>query len=205
MRPTLIIALLSALFVATHIGMATARTRAWMVNRLGENRFIAPYSAVASTQFGVLLAYYAAHRFDGAASLDSGATPSIRWALIAVIAVGIRLMGGSLVSTPTRLSVSSGITSASRMELSELPRTRFLLARFCLGPSMRSSRRISTGLSSFRRWRPGRGRRTPSGWQTSSAWRRGLPALSRNHVGCHSQQSSRADSVSRGRDYLSED
>ena len=29
---------------------------------------------------------------------------------------------------------------------------------------------------------PGRGRRTLSGWQTSPARRRGLPALSRNHV-----------------------
>jgi hypothetical protein len=45
MQPTLIIALLSALLVATHIGMATARTRAWMVSRLGENRFVALYSA----------------------------------------------------------------------------------------------------------------------------------------------------------------
>jgi hypothetical protein len=41
MQPTLIIALLSALFVATHIGMASARTRAWMVSQLGENRFVA--------------------------------------------------------------------------------------------------------------------------------------------------------------------
>ncbi len=100
MQPTLIIALLSALFVATHIGMATARIRTWMVNRLGENRFVALYSALASAQFGVLLAYYAAHRFDGAAGLGLGATPSIRWALIAVIAVGLTLMGGSLVGYP---------------------------------------------------------------------------------------------------------
>ena len=96
MQPTLIIALLSALFVATHIGMATARTRAWMVNRLGENRFVVLYSAVASAQFALLLAYYADHRFDGAAGLGLGATPLIRWALVAVIAVGITLMGGGL-------------------------------------------------------------------------------------------------------------
>ena len=100
MQPTLIIALLSALFVATHIGMATARTRAWMVSRLGEKRFVVLYSAVASAQFGLLLAYYAAHRFDGAAGLRLGAAPAIRWALIAVIAVGITLMGGSLAGYP---------------------------------------------------------------------------------------------------------
>jgi hypothetical protein len=39
-EPTLIIALLSALFVATHIGM---RSRAWMVSWLAENWFVAPY------------------------------------------------------------------------------------------------------------------------------------------------------------------
>jgi uncharacterized membrane protein len=99
-EPTLIIALLSALFVATHIGMATARTRAWMVSRLGEKRFVVLYSAVASAQFGLLIAYYAAHRFDGAAGLRLGAAPAIRWALIAVIAVGITLMGGSLAGYP---------------------------------------------------------------------------------------------------------
>lgn len=43
MEPTMIIALLSALFVATHIGMASTRSRAWMVSRLGENWFVALY------------------------------------------------------------------------------------------------------------------------------------------------------------------
>jgi hypothetical protein len=36
-EPTMIIGLLSALFVATHIGMAPTRSRAWMVSRLCEN------------------------------------------------------------------------------------------------------------------------------------------------------------------------
>jgi uncharacterized membrane protein len=100
MQTTLIIALLSALFVATHIGMATARIRAWMVSRLGEQGFLALYSAVASAEFAILLAYYAAHRFDGAAGLCLGATPAIRWALIVAVAVGITLMGGGLVGYP---------------------------------------------------------------------------------------------------------
>ena len=43
MGPRLIIALLSALFVATQIGMASTRSRAWMVSRLGENWFVALY------------------------------------------------------------------------------------------------------------------------------------------------------------------
>ena len=40
MEPTLIVALLSALLVATHIGMASTRCRAGMVSRLGENWFV---------------------------------------------------------------------------------------------------------------------------------------------------------------------
>jgi hypothetical protein len=39
-EPTMIIALLSALFVATDIGMASTRRRAWMVSRLDENWFL---------------------------------------------------------------------------------------------------------------------------------------------------------------------
>jgi hypothetical protein len=42
-EPTLIIALLSALWVATHIRMASTRCRAGMVSRLGENWFLAVY------------------------------------------------------------------------------------------------------------------------------------------------------------------
>jgi len=43
MEPTLIIALLSSPFVANHIGMASTRSRAWMVSRLGENWLVALY------------------------------------------------------------------------------------------------------------------------------------------------------------------
>jgi len=42
-EPTVIIALLSALLVATHIGMASTRCRAGMVSRLGKNWFVALY------------------------------------------------------------------------------------------------------------------------------------------------------------------
>jgi NnrU protein len=56
MQPTLIIALLSTLFVATHIGMATARTRAWMVSRLGENRFVLLYSVTLGLEAPTRLA-----------------------------------------------------------------------------------------------------------------------------------------------------
>ena len=43
MEPALIIALLSALFVATHIGMASTRSRACMVSQPGENWLVAIY------------------------------------------------------------------------------------------------------------------------------------------------------------------
>ena len=43
MGPTLIIALVSAQWFATHIGKASTRCRAWMVSRLSENWFVALY------------------------------------------------------------------------------------------------------------------------------------------------------------------
>jgi hypothetical protein len=42
-EPTMTIALLSALFVATHIRMASTRSRAWLVSRLGK-KLVALYS-----------------------------------------------------------------------------------------------------------------------------------------------------------------
>ena len=43
MERTLTIVLLSALLVATHIGMASTRCGAGMASRLGENWFVALY------------------------------------------------------------------------------------------------------------------------------------------------------------------
>ena len=133
MSSTLIIVLLSALFVATHIGMATARTRAWMVNRLGESGFLTLYSIVASAQFGILIAYYAAHRFDGAAGFGVGATPAIRWALIAVVVVGITLMGGSLVGYPDSPFGVSGHHFREPYGLERITRHGFFAGTFMLG------------------------------------------------------------------------
>jgi hypothetical protein len=42
-QPTLIIALLSALFVQPTSELASTWSRAWMVSRLGENWFVALY------------------------------------------------------------------------------------------------------------------------------------------------------------------
>ncbi len=44
MEPALMIAPLSAPFVATHIGVASTRSRVWLVSRLGANWFVAVYS-----------------------------------------------------------------------------------------------------------------------------------------------------------------
>src|SRR5579863_3468825 len=133
MQSTLIVALLSALFVATHIGMATTRTRAWMVSRLGENRFVDLYSVVASAQFGLLVAYYAAHRFDAAAGLSMGATPSIRWALVAVIAAGIVLMGGSLAGYPSSPFSVRAHNFREPYGIERITRHGFFVGTFMLG------------------------------------------------------------------------
>ena len=206
MQPTMTIALLSALFVATHIGMAAARTRAWMVSRLGENLFVGLYSAVASAQFGLLLAYYAAHRFEGAAGLGLGATPAIRGALIAVIAVGITLMGGSLAGYPDSPFSALAHNFREPYGIERITRHPFFAGTFCSEPPMGSLRRISTGPSSFRRWRS-----WP--WQAhairtanfSSAEARPIGTISKPRRCCHSRQLSRADSASCGANYRSED
>lgn len=96
MQSTLIIALLCALFVATHIGLASAGVRAWMIDRLGESRWIWTYAVIASVLFGLMTTYFAAHRFDGPPGPGLGALPAMRWILIAASVAGMALMGSIL-------------------------------------------------------------------------------------------------------------
>ena len=133
MEPTVIIALLSALLVATHIGMATARPRAWLVSGLGENRFVLLYSAIASAEFALLIAYYAAHRFEGPAGPRLSAIPPIRWALMAVIAAGIALSGGSLVGFPDSPYPALGHNFREPYGLERITRHGFFVGTFMLG------------------------------------------------------------------------
>lgn len=93
MQSTLIVALLCTVFVATHIGLAGDGVRAWMIACLGESRWILAYGVVASALFGLTTAYYAGHQFDGPPGPGLGAVPAMRWALIAVSAAGMALMG----------------------------------------------------------------------------------------------------------------
>jgi len=104
-----------------------------MVSRLGERGFLTLYSTIASAEFGVLIVYYAAHRFEGAGGLALGVTPAIRWALIAVIVLGIALMGGSLVSYPDSPFGVSGHNFRAPYGLERITRHGFFAGTFLLG------------------------------------------------------------------------
>jgi uncharacterized membrane protein len=105
MEPALAVALLSVLFVATHIGLATSAVRGRLVARLGEGGFFGLYSLVATLSFWALVSYYAAHRYEGAAGLAAGAVPLMRWLLMAAIAFGVALIVAGLAVYP-RLPVA---------------------------------------------------------------------------------------------------
>lgn len=98
MEPALIVAGLWILFGGTHVGLAAARDR--IVARLGEIGFAALYNLVAAVTFALLVTYYAAHRFDGAAGLALGHIALLRWLLVGVVTLGIVLMSASLLDYP---------------------------------------------------------------------------------------------------------
>jgi uncharacterized membrane protein len=100
MAPAIGMATLWLLFGGTHIGLATARIRARLVERLGEWGFVLAYSAVAAACFALLVSYYAAHRFEGAPGPGLGALPACRVALVAVVVAGVVLATASLVVYP---------------------------------------------------------------------------------------------------------
>ena len=105
MTPALGVALLALVFVGTHVGLATHGVRARLVARLGEGGFFGLYAAVATLTFWMLVAYYAAHRFEGAPGLGLGADPAVRAVLIGVIVAGVALATAGLVAYP-RLPVA---------------------------------------------------------------------------------------------------
>src|SRR5262245_35880548 len=100
MEPAITVAVLAVVFTATHITLATSRIRAALVRRLGERGFLTAFSLVASLAFGVLVHFYALHRFEGAAGPALGASVSVRIALMAVIVIGLLLIAGALGGFP---------------------------------------------------------------------------------------------------------
>src|SRR4051812_32433088 len=100
MEQVIIVALLALLFDGTHVVLTTARIRAALVARLGELRFAMLYSALASVLWAALVAYYAAHRFDGPPGLALGST-FVRVPLVAIVVAGMMLLASTLVVYPT--------------------------------------------------------------------------------------------------------
>ncbi len=96
MEAPLVVTFLWLMFFGTHVGLATRQVRGVLVDRLGAHGFFVLYSVVASVTFAILVAYYAAHRFEGPAGLALGASEPARWLLMAVITCGVVLAGAGL-------------------------------------------------------------------------------------------------------------
>jgi uncharacterized membrane protein len=89
MEPAVGVAALWLLFAGTHVGLTIPSVRAAIIRRLGQGGFLAFFSLIASVTFVVLVGYYAAHRFDGAAGLDAGRWPIARWLLVGLAGLGV--------------------------------------------------------------------------------------------------------------------
>lgn len=100
MEPALGMAALWILFGGTHVGLATSRVREPLINRFGQIGFNAIFSLIAAVSLTLLVTYYAAHRYEGAAGLDLGRFALCHWLLIGMIAFGVVLMVAGLVSYP---------------------------------------------------------------------------------------------------------
>jgi uncharacterized membrane protein len=100
MEPAVNVALLWGLFAGTHMALTSNPLRGALVARLGERGFDILFSLVASISFALLVFYYAAHRFEGAAGLAIGHAGALSWVLLASIAGGFALASGALVSYP---------------------------------------------------------------------------------------------------------
>src|SRR5262245_22045712 len=100
MRPALTVALLSLLFVGTHIGLASRRVRPFLVARLGPMGFGYLFSAVAALTSPLFVHTYATVRFDGVVGPDLGRFVAFRVFAIATIVTSVVLMTASLWRFP---------------------------------------------------------------------------------------------------------
>lgn len=132
MEPVLVVALLSFVFLASHIGLETSRIRSTLVARFGESAFVTLFSLAATVLFAMLFLYYAAHRFDGMRGLALGRLPAVRWTLIVSIAAGITLMGGGLVGYPDSPYNARGHNFREPYGLERVTRHGFFVGNFLL-------------------------------------------------------------------------
>jgi len=100
MEPALVVVGLWLLFGGTHIALASEPARRRLVARLGELGFTGLFFLVAATSFAALVAYYAAHRFDGAPGLALANVTGLRSMLMIMIVVGVTLLAPALVIYP---------------------------------------------------------------------------------------------------------
>lgn len=100
MTPAVVVAALWLLFGGSHIGLATRSVRARLVARLGEMGFTTLFYVVAAVSFAWLVAYYAAHRFEGMPGLALAGTSVWRWGLMIAIVAGLMLSAPALAIYP---------------------------------------------------------------------------------------------------------
>jgi len=146
MDPPLTAALLWLVFGATHVGLATRRVRAALVARLGEHGFTALFSVVASAAFAVAIAYFAAHRNEGATGLALADVAALRGALMALSVTGIVLVSaGSATYVGSPYDHLAGTVRAPQ-GVERITRHPFFggLALFALAHALLATRLIGT-------------------------------------------------------------
>ena len=113
MQTAVAILLLWLIFAGSHIGLSSRRMRPKLVAALGENGFLAVYSAFSLLVFGSLVTVYAGSRHGG--PLLWSVTPSglLLWVLYAAMAVAFVLVVASL-ATPSPSSMSTRFKATPR-------------------------------------------------------------------------------------------
>src|SRR3989304_4255171 len=92
MEPALRVALVSLLFAATHVGLASLPVRRRLVARWGRRGFTWFFAAVASVCWALAVSTYAAVQHDGAPGPALGRFEAARWLLVGASGLGGVLM-----------------------------------------------------------------------------------------------------------------
>src|SRR5262249_49781936 len=121
------LATLWGVFAATHIGLATRRTRSALVARLGEQGFLAGFSLLASILFALLVHFYAIHRFEGAPGPGLGTTEPVRAVLVGALVVGLVLAFAAFPAYPGSTYATGGTGTRAPRGLERITRHPFFV------------------------------------------------------------------------------
>lgn len=124
MNPVFAVLSLWIVFAAVHLIMSSSGARPRLIRLLGDRGFLAFYSAVIILVFVSMLVYFFQHKHAGPLLWDLQELPLVRYAAMALIAMGFFFLAISIApssASPLAMSASGTLTAKGLVRITRHP------------------------------------------------------------------------------------